>query len=81
MMCGQYVGAELEAGHSEHSFCVNGHHLGVRWGNMHERKNNLYGDAVGTKMSGRYNFKQGGRSSEGLSAKQGSAERVQVDDF
>ena len=69
----------LKAGCSEHSFwgwgCRGEHARAQKQGDSKI----LAGNAVGTKMSGRY--KQGGRSSDGLSAKHGSAERVQVDDL
>ena len=68
------------AGRSERSFCIDGHHLGpksvavIRWPQIRGFLSIiLYGDAVGTKVSGRY--RQGGRSS-GVAVKRGSTVHV-----
>ena len=67
------------AGRSERSVCIDGHHLGAKtwplygvegWPQIRGFLSTiLYGDAVGTKVSGR--FRQGGRSS-GVAVKKGS---------
>ena len=76
------------AGRSVRSFCIDGHHLGPktwplygveRWPQIRGFLSTIiYGDAVGTKVSGR--SRQGGRSS-GVAVKRGSTvDTVQVNE-